>query len=70
MKDALLDLVADAKKFEEIVDGDADDHGRPQISVSYDIDIDEGLLRALVEAAGIKIPYGKSPLDAIWAELR
>jgi hypothetical protein len=64
-RDALLTFRADAKKWEEDVDGDADDDGRPRCTIHYNICVDAHTLRELVEAVGIDIGYRETPGDAI-----
>jgi len=57
-RNAFYNLIADARRWDEDFDGDADDYGRPVVSVSYHIELDgQAALEELCDAIGI--PPGK-----------
>lgn len=64
-REAFLNLIADAKVWEEDVDGDADEYGRLIVYVSYRIETDQMQLEELAEALGITTKWGESIKDAI-----
>lgn len=68
-RECFLNMLADAKRFDEDVDGDCDGDGRPQVFVSYHITTDESQFRELVEALGIKIGWSETTMDALTREL-
>lgn len=63
-RDCLLNLIADAKRFDEDVDGD-EVNGSTVVYVSYHITTDESQLRELTEALGIRIQWGESVGEAL-----
>jgi len=57
-REAFYNLIADARRWDEQFDGDADDHGRPIVSVYYYLELDgHSQLEELCDALGV--PPGK-----------
>ncbi|MBX9862445.1 MAG: hypothetical protein K2Y42_06795 [Hyphomicrobium sp.] len=63
-RDILTYLYAESK-WDEDVDGDADDEGRSFTIVNHDIRIRDSLLDELIDMAGIKRRGMESPLEAL-----
>jgi F420-0:gamma-glutamyl ligase len=68
-REALLDLIADAAKFEEDVDGD-EQNGRPIVIINYDLRVNERALRELAEALSVPIRLGETAGDALKRAIR
>jgi class 3 adenylate cyclase len=60
-RDCLLALVADAKRFDEDIDGD-----ETGMSVRYFIETDHHSLGELAEVLGIRAGFGETVGDALW----
>jgi hypothetical protein len=65
VRDAVLNLRADAEKWDEDLDGDTDSNGRAVSYCFYNIRISESSLRELVEAVGIKVGWNRSAGEAL-----
>lgn len=63
-REAFLDLIADAKRFEEICDGD-EVNGMAAVYLSYEMTVDGRQLADLADALGVQARYMESPGDAI-----
>jgi 3-deoxy-D-arabino-heptulosonate 7-phosphate (DAHP) synthase len=63
-RECFLNMLADAKRFDEDVDGD-EVNGRAVMYVSYHITTDESQFRELVDALGIKVGWTESTFDAV-----
>ncbi len=63
-RECFLNMLADAKRFDEDVDGD-EVNGRTVMYVSYHITTDESQFRELVDALGIKVGWSESTMDAL-----
>lgn len=68
-RDCLLNLVADAKRFDEDVDGD-EVNGRAVVYIAYHITTDESQLRDLAEALGIRLGWNETVGDALKRAIR
>lgn len=68
VREAFLAFFADARKFEENVDGDEQD-GRTIVSIDYDLSVDHDVLAAFCEALGIPRRFDETAKSAIEAEL-
>lgn len=67
-REAFLNMLADAKRFEEDVDGD-EVNGATVVYVTYHLSTDESQFRELVEALGIRIGWHETTMDAVTREL-
>lgn len=65
VRNAFLDLIADAVRFDEDVDGDIDSEGRTQISVQHHLTIHDSSLRDLFKALGFQVGYTESTREAV-----
>jgi hypothetical protein len=63
-RDCLLNLIADAKRFDEDVDGD-EVNGRSVVYVDYHITTSDSQLRDLAETLGITPRWGETVGDAL-----
>lgn len=66
IRDCFLNMIADADRFDEDVDGDADDYGRIQITVNYHLTVGHSQLTELAESLGIKARCDETIQDAIF----
>lgn len=64
-REAVLNLRADATRWEEDVDGDIGLNGRTIMTVRYHATFDHDLLADLCEAVGIRVPFGETAGDVI-----
>lgn len=64
-REALLNMIADAKRWEADYDGDADEYGRLVTTLDYHLTTSHHQLKELVEAVGIKVAYDETPGDAL-----
>ena len=65
-REAFLNMIADADRFDEDVDGDADDYGRPVFTINYHLTVGHHQLQELCDALGIKAKrYDETLKDAI-----
>lgn len=64
-KDCLLNMVADARRFDEDIDGD-----ETGMTITYFIETDGGSFGELAEVLGVRSVYGETWGDAILRELR
>jgi hypothetical protein len=63
-REAFLNLIADARRFDEQVDGD-EVNGRAVVYISYVIETGHEQLKDLAEALGIKLRFAETAGDAI-----
>ena len=64
-REAFLNMVADAKKWEFETDGEYDDDGRPHCWCTVTMVSDHGQLTELCDALGMVGPYDESIEDRI-----
>ncbi len=69
-RDAFLNMIADATRWDEDVDGDRDDDGRPIMTIDYHLTIGHSQLQELCDALGIKAKgYDETLKEAIDAAI-
>ncbi len=67
-REAFLNFVADAKKFEQDIDGEYED-GRSVVTIRYDIETEHHGLWELIDALGFKHKHDETPFDAVCREI-
>jgi hypothetical protein len=69
-REAFLNMIADAKRWDEDVDGDTDGEGGMVITCQYHLTTAHGQLEELVDALGIKRAFDEGAGEAIDRALR
>ncbi len=64
-REAFLNLIADAIKWEENPDGDADDNGRPIDCTTYSLEVSRSSLQDFCADVGIRPKWSESLKDCI-----
>jgi hypothetical protein len=64
-REALFNFIADAKRWEEDVDGDLDEHGRELVTITYRGSFSHSSLDDLIAAFGITRGFDETAGDAL-----
>lgn len=68
-REAFLNVIADATRFENEIDADADDDGRAVVTSEFHLTTGEQQLRELWTALGFSVRFDESLDDAITREV-
>lgn len=64
-REAFFGLIADARRWDEDVDGDIDSDGRTQITITHFAEFHDSSLGELIETLGVKRRYDETARDAL-----
>lgn len=65
IREQFFSLIADARRWDEQVDGDADEYGRPIVTVDYFAEFTHATVADFIETLGVKRAFDETAGDAL-----